>query len=69
LLASTVAGASAGQAAAGAVSTKIAALAEGVMKAMFVTKMKIIVAVLFAVGAVAGAGLFAHLPEEKDAAC
>src|SRR5256885_8188751 len=41
----------AGPAAAGLISTKVAALTEGVMKAMLITKLKIATAVLLAVAA------------------
>ncbi len=44
------------------VSAEVAALAEGVIRAMFVTKMKIATALLLATGAIAGAALLAHQP-------
>jgi RNA polymerase sigma factor (sigma-70 family) len=48
----------AGQAAAaGLISAKVAALTEGVMKAMFVTKLKITTVLLLVAGAVVGTGL------------
>jgi RNA polymerase sigma factor (sigma-70 family) len=52
----------AGQAAAaGVISVKVAALTEGVLKAMFLTKLKIATAVLLVVGLLgAGMGLLAH---------
>jgi RNA polymerase sigma factor (sigma-70 family) len=51
----------AGQAAAGVVSAKVAALAEGVLKAMFVTKLKISV-LLLVLGVVVGASVLAYQP-------
>jgi RNA polymerase sigma factor (sigma-70 family) len=47
---------SVGQAVSGVVSAKASALAEGVTRAMFATKIKIATAVLVAVGLIAGAG-------------
>jgi RNA polymerase sigma factor (sigma-70 family) len=64
LVASTVEAAravAAGQAAAGVVSVKVAALAEGVMKAMWGKSLKIAMALLLAAGIV-GAALLAHQP-------
>jgi RNA polymerase sigma factor (sigma-70 family) len=52
----------AGQAAATVVSAKVAALTQGVMKAMFVTKLKIATAVLLAAGTVIGAAWVAYQP-------
>jgi hypothetical protein len=74
LVASTIKAASllaAGQAA-GVVSAKIAALTEGVVQAMFVTKIKSVLAVVLVVGlALAGAGLIyqsqaADLPKDSN---
>lgn len=50
----------AGPVASGLVSVPVAALAEGVLKTMFVTKVKVIVAVGLAVGIAVGGGLFAY---------
>jgi RNA polymerase sigma factor (sigma-70 family) len=53
----------AGQAAAeGVISAKVATLTEGVMKTMFMTKLKIATALLLVVGIVIGAALLAHQP-------
>ena len=53
----------AGQAAAGVISTKAAALAEGVLKGMLMTKLKIVTAVLMVVAlGTAGMGLFGSGP-------
>jgi RNA polymerase sigma factor (sigma-70 family) len=65
LVAATVQAATAGAVgpvAAGVVSAKVAALAEGVLKPMFVTKLKVATAVLVAAGVVVGAALLAHPP-------
>ncbi|HEV3256266.1 MAG TPA: sigma-70 family RNA polymerase sigma factor [Gemmataceae bacterium] len=74
VLASTIKAASlyaAGQAAAGLISVKVAALTEGVLKAMLLTKLKvaIAVAVLVIVGSL-GVGAFTHttaVPGQPDA--
>src|SRR5262249_16787813 len=63
LVASTVQAATAvgaGQAAATVVSTEVATLTQGVMKAMLVTKLKIATAVLLATGTIVGAALLQH---------
>ena len=57
LVASTVAAATAGQGAAGVVSAQVAALAEGVVKAMLVKKLKIAAATLLAVVVVGAAAV------------
>jgi WD40 repeat protein len=46
----------------GVVSAEVAALTDGGMKAMFLTKLKIATAVLLAAGILAGAALLAHQP-------
>ncbi len=48
--------------AAGAVSARIDALAEGVLKAMLVKKLKIVSTLLLAAGVIVGAALLAHQP-------
>jgi RNA polymerase sigma factor (sigma-70 family) len=71
LVASTlkaVSSVAAGCAATPAVSAKAAALAEGVVRAMFLTKLRIVTAVLLLLGIVAGAGLLAHQPAQLPAA-
>jgi RNA polymerase sigma factor (sigma-70 family) len=52
----------------GVISAKVAALAEGVVKSMFLNKLKTLTTVLFVVlGAVTfGAGLYAHLPAAQQ---
>ena len=45
---------------AGAISASVSALAEGVMKAMFVTKLKIAAAVLFAAGLIGTGGVLSY---------
>jgi RNA polymerase sigma factor (sigma-70 family) len=65
LVAATVEAATAiaaGRVAAAVVSAKVAALTEGVLKAMFLTRLKIATTVLLAVGIVFGATLLAHRP-------
>jgi RNA polymerase sigma factor (sigma-70 family) len=65
LLVSTVQSAmavAAGKEAAGVVSAEVAALTEGVLKAMFVTRLKITAAVLLVAAAVLGAALFEQQP-------
>src|SRR5262249_57160386 len=61
LAAATVAAATA-QAAAGLVSGRAAALAEGVLRAMLLKKLKIVTAVLLAAGLVVGAACLALQP-------
>ncbi|HZY83634.1 MAG TPA: sigma factor-like helix-turn-helix DNA-binding protein [Gemmataceae bacterium] len=51
-----------GKVVAGVVSSRVAALAEGVVGAMFVQKLKIATAVLVMAGTVIGAALLAHRP-------
>ncbi len=50
----------AGEPAAGVISSQVAALAAGVTRAMFLTKAKIVTAMIFAVGLVTVAGAWAH---------
>ena len=50
----------AGQVAAGAVSAQVATVAEGVLKAMLLRKLKVAAAVLVAAATVAGAAILAH---------
>jgi RNA polymerase sigma factor (sigma-70 family) len=54
--------AAAGKLAAGGASARAAALAEGVVRAMFVKKLKVAAAVLAMAGAVLGAALLVHRP-------
>ncbi len=61
LVASTVKVA-AGGATAAVVSTRVVVLAEGVVKAMFATRLKSTIALLLMVGLFCGAGLLAHQP-------
>jgi RNA polymerase sigma factor (sigma-70 family) len=51
----------AGLAATGVISTKVAVLTQGVLKTMLLTRLKIVTAVLMALGALAGVGAISHL--------
>ncbi len=55
-----------GVAGAAVVSARVAALAEGAVRAMFVTKLKTATTVLLLVGFVVGAGLLAHPPRAAE---
>jgi len=68
LVASTIKSASllAAGRAAGVISAKVAALTEGVVKAMFVTKIKIVLAVVLVVAALAGAAGLIYQTQAAD---
>jgi uncharacterized protein (TIGR03067 family) len=56
----------AGQAAAGVISVKVAALTEGVLKAMFVSKLKSVVGVLMVAACLIGIGTAVVLGQQPD---
>jgi RNA polymerase sigma factor (sigma-70 family) len=69
LVASTIKAASlvaAGETAVGIISAKAAALTEGVLKTMFLTKLKIATAVLLVAAALAGSGVFLYRTQAAE---